>query len=180
MKLNIGCGGMVMKDWVNVDRGVPEGPSLGDGYGFMLHDLLDIPWPFNDASAECAVAHHVLDLFSPFELILVLGELARVLALGAVLRVSCANIELGIHRAMAGDAEWFAEQHGGLEETLGFFITQGGARKTLLTAEGLGKLCRDAGFGHAYAVDHNVTYGPNGITLLDSRLGESWFLEAIR
>lgn len=53
IRLNLGCGALVIDGWVNVDN--YEGPGID-----LVHDLDDQPWPWADGSVEEIVA---LDIY---------------------------------------------------------------------------------------------------------------------
>lgn len=54
MKYNLGCGFDYKRNWINVDRSASVGPDL-------VHDLLCVPWPIADDSADEIVLSHVLE-----------------------------------------------------------------------------------------------------------------------
>jgi hypothetical protein len=97
-----------------------------------------------------------------------------------VFRIIDADIVKGIHAAMVGDELFFVEQRDTLEETVGFFITQGGARRSLLTPIRLTEMLHDAGFPHVFVQHSWQTMGSPWIKDLDSRHEESFCVEAVR
>lgn len=193
--LNLGCGGQIVDGWINVERPL-------NGCGEMVLEMrqpdlrLDITesWPWSRATVDGIVLHHVLDLFTAEQMEVVLQRAHRVMKLGAVLRVSGADIDMGIEMAMAGIWNWFAEpQYRGFsdghfrepdvldrEATLGFFITQGGARKQHLLPSMVKAAIEHVGFLHAKQVEYQFTLGPPKLAELDARPSETWFVEAIR
>lgn len=210
-RLNLGCGGVVADGWVNIDRSYPPHDVTLDETGLQAWDpewrkderfvLLDLAYsalPCPDRSCEGAVAHHVLDLLRVDEVYDLFSELHRALALGAVFRVSCADVARGIEEAMAGNVDWFPEpcwtsdfqvevgrnpydpENVNLEATLGHFILQGGARQTLVTRPFLEHIAERTGWPHVYESAFGRTMGPNWITELDSRYEESFFMEFVR
>ncbi len=54
MKLNLGCGFHHLPGYVNVDRFADAAPDV-------LHDLEQMPWPFDTDSVDEIVARHVLE-----------------------------------------------------------------------------------------------------------------------
>jgi SAM-dependent methyltransferase len=54
LKLNLGCGHKLREGWVNVDRVERDGVDV-------VHDLNDIPWPFDDDSADEIAAISVVE-----------------------------------------------------------------------------------------------------------------------
>jgi predicted SAM-dependent methyltransferase len=171
MRLNLGCGGQVVDGWVNIDK-------YGDP-PIVIHDLAE-PLPYGDGSCECAVALHSLSMLAPDDLHVLLGELHRVLEPGAWFRIIDADLALGVIAAVDGDANWFPEERSTLEETVGWFITQGGARKSLLSPPRMRTLLFSVGFDRTYHRAEFDTDGPPWIRDLDARYGESWCVEAIR
>lgn len=171
MRLNLGAGGQCPEGWLNIDRA---------GDVDVIHDLTDLPLPFDDQSCGGAVAHHVLDLLPPDTIGPLLDDIHRVLALGALLRISMADLLAGIDAALRQETAWFAEPCATLEETVGWFVTQGGARKTLLLAPALRTLLHGVGFTETRTCKAGETIGPEWLTELDSRAGESVFVEAVK
>lgn len=185
VRLNLGCGGQIVEGWVNVDKGC--GPGI-----YCLNITGEDEWPWPVQSADVIVMHHVVDLLTVAQTRRVLERCFDTLTLGGVLRVSSADHERACRAAIDGDTEWFPEPiHYGAAigkptstidfgATVGYFITQGGARKQLLTVEGLAEMCKVAGFPHFYTCPAGATMGPAWAAHLDSRARESWFAEAIR
>lgn len=179
--LNLGCGGRVADGWTNVDRA--DAP--------LILDLFADDWPWEDGTVDGIVMHHVLDLFADLQMEVVLRRAHRVMKMGAVLRLSLADIDKAIWCAQNAAWAWFPEPkhvarkiHGDVrfngEQTLGFFITQGGARKQHLRSDTTVNALRHAGFVHAFCVEYQESYGGEKMTELDARFGESFFVEAIR
>lgn len=167
MRLNLGAGGQRLEGWTSLDRA---------GDVDVIAELTD-PLPFEGGSCEAVLAHHVLCMIPPEALPNLLSEIRRVLQPDGWLRISDADLLLGINAGLAGDKDWFPEQRGDLNETLGWFITQGGARKTFVTRNLLARLLREAGF-YRWNSDEVVPLGPDWLYELDSREGESFFAVA--
>lgn len=199
LRLNLGCGHQAPDGWLNIDRECPREyrkgtfvtwpfPPGGPGY-VVEHDLTQ-GLPLTAGSVDYAVCHHVLDLLELAAVMDLLREVHRVLKPGGVLRCSGADLARGVQAAIAADYDFFAEKirvdeirrvdHVWLEATVGFFITQGGARKHWLS--GITTLAEAVGFAGATNVEwfngDRKTMGPDEILELDSRQGESWFAEA--
>lgn len=169
MRLNVGAGGQRAAGWTSLDRA---------GVVDVIHDLTDLPLPFDDASCEAVVAHHVLDLLAPDAMKPTLKEIHRIVARGGWVRISCADIPAGVWAAIVGTAAWFAEPRDTPAATLAHYITQGGARQTPLTPLQAGWLLAHAGFTDVVQTDFRHTSGPDWLTDLDAREAESWFVEA--
>lgn len=169
MRLNLGAGGQSREGWVSLDRA---------GNVDVVHDLTTLPLPFDDASCEAAVAHHVLDQLTRQEILDLLGDLYRVLQPGAIVRVSCPDLEAGIDAAVAGVRDWFPERCASAEQSLGWFVTQGGARKTYLNPQRLRMLSELAGFSWFALLDRGEkTLGQDWLCDFDGRHDESFFVE---
>lgn len=186
LRLNLGCGGQLAAGWVNVDRARPANPA---DECLVIHDLRQGPLPWADGTAEAIVLHHVLDLLTEQGGRALLVECRRVLKRSGMIRISLADFDLAIDAALADKIDWFAEPRIvppdyelelDLEATLGWFITQGGARLAHYTPAGLCTLLEDCGFVNAYATAAHITCGPAWLTELDARVQESFFVEAIR
>lgn len=54
MKLNLGCGSVILKDFVNVDKFDFYKPNI-------VHDLEVFPYPFKDNSVDEIILSHVLE-----------------------------------------------------------------------------------------------------------------------
>jgi SAM-dependent methyltransferase len=78
LKLNLGCGGLLMDGFAGVDLVALPGVDV-------VHDLNVLPWPFKDATADEIVA---LDIFEHVDDALdFMGECGRILQAGGVLRL---------------------------------------------------------------------------------------------
>ena len=89
-KLNIGSGQFPKEGFVNVDYYSATAPDIS-------HNLDQIPYPFEDDYFELVEADHVLEhLTDPFK---VMGELRRVCANGATIRVRVPHFSRGFTHA---------------------------------------------------------------------------------
>lgn len=189
LRLNLGCGGQYADGWINVDRAFPIRPNRSD---ILTLDVVNDKWPWEPESVDGIVFHHVLCMLTAEEMDIVLVNAARVLKPGGVIRVSDASLERGVRAAIARDHEFFVEMRPqGVkpdgqgftpawtwEETVGFFITQGGARKQHLTLKRFTESEALREFGNVCGLPFGETLGAGWITDLDSRPVESWFAEA--
>lgn len=200
MRLNLGCGGAIAAGWVNVDRAFPgnefveknacgqvlarfkEPDRIPDG-GLVLDLAADL-WPWEPESVDGIVLHHVLDLLEIPDATRVIRRCFRALRPDGMLRVSGADLGLGVAAALRGEWGWFPEprmaRDGSIDQgrTLEQFITQGGARKWWYP-NGV-KSALMATFGNASDRTIGETLGPSWITDLDSRPDESYFVEAMK
>lgn len=168
MRLIVGAGGQRADGWTTLDRA---------GDVDVAHDLTDLPLPFATESCEGAVAHHVLCMLAPDEMGRLLFDVRRILKPGARLRISDADLTLGVEAAIRGDFDWFPEERESPDARLHWFVTQGGARKQFLTITGLVFALRLAGFYDCETVDIGES-AVDGLAALDSRENESFFMEA--
>ena len=53
LKLNLGCGNKIKKDFVNVDKFEIFNPDI-------VHDLEEFPYPFDNNSADFILLSHIL------------------------------------------------------------------------------------------------------------------------
>jgi SAM-dependent methyltransferase len=89
-KLNLGSGQFPKDGYVNVDNFSAFSPDV-------LHDLNQIPYPFEDDRFDLAEADHVLEhLLDPFA---VMGELRRICAAGATIRIRVPHFSRGFTHA---------------------------------------------------------------------------------
>lgn len=99
--LNLGCGGRLHPDWVNIDQTATRP-------GVLAHDLTQ-PLPFAAATFDAVYASHVLEHFSQDKAEALLGECLRLLRPGGILRLVVPDLEwlarrylLAIEDAAAG------------------------------------------------------------------------------
>jgi SAM-dependent methyltransferase len=81
-KLDLGCGEVPMEGFKGVDKFAASGADY-------IHDLLDVPWPFEDESVDEARAIHLYEHFDGEERIRFMHELYRVLKPGAGCLIVC-------------------------------------------------------------------------------------------
>lgn len=94
-KLNLGCGRDIRskeEGWVNLDLVGLPGVDV-------VHDIFDVPYPFDDGSFDHILASHVLEhipdrLGDEDGLLRVMDELHRILAPGGVLHVKVPHYRL--------------------------------------------------------------------------------------
>ncbi len=175
-RLNLGCGLAVTDGWVNVDR---------EDHGQLVQHRFDFrPFlPFDTASFDCVVAHHVLDTLTLDELAKVLSEIHRVLIPGGVLRISTPDVAIAIHHCFSGDLAWFSmvERGATVLEKLSHWLTWYGTRRTLLCQDMVDPMLRAAGFQGVAAVQCGESFYDlrGAVCALDSREDESLFIEAL-
>jgi SAM-dependent methyltransferase len=89
-KLNLGSGQFLKEGFINVDYYSTSTPDI-------LHDLNQIPYPFEDNYFELVEADHVLEhLADPFK---VMGELRRICVPGATIHIRVPHFSRGFTHA---------------------------------------------------------------------------------
>lgn len=88
MKLNLGSGDKMRKDWVNVDVKRPE--QVPDGITFVEADVRKLP--FEEGTVETIEALHLIEHFYPWEVPPMLAEWRRVLKEGGTLVLECPDM----------------------------------------------------------------------------------------
>lgn len=172
MRLNIGSGAPGPEGWTNINLL----PGENIDYAIDVREGL----PFDDNSVDYAVCHHVLDLLTREDVLGLIDDVYRVLKPGGMFRASLADILGGVEAAQMGNWSFFAEPKTTMEETVGFFITQGGARQQCRLMWCINTWLKRARFARAVQVPFGWSHGPKAITDLDSREGESLFFEAMK
>jgi predicted SAM-dependent methyltransferase len=145
-KLNLGCGDVIKAGWINVDLFAPAA---------NLNLDLREPLPFGAGTASFVYAEHFLEhLEFPTEVILLLQESYRVLAMGGVLRVGVPDAGDLTKAYAQGDRERFRqgwnprypEWLGIPMHRLNYCFRQWGEHKYAYDEEILMSAFRDAGF----------------------------------
>ena len=176
MRLNIGCGPVLLEDWTNVD---PD-PQWGADFRSLIAFVPD--------SADGAVAHHVLQMIAWPDLVPWLTEVRRVLKPGAVLRISVPDL----YRVRDWlDRPWdeddlppIADEHEASKDgKVCLWVSQAGATRSVFTDSWLMELCQRAGFARALSTNYQSTrLGPPWLLDLDhlpDRSTESVYVEAM-
>jgi ubiquinone/menaquinone biosynthesis C-methylase UbiE len=172
--LNFGCADVQPEAWVNLDEHDYGQPYIAD----ILEGL-----PFSDDHFDCAVANHVLHMFSWDELTgSVLPELRRVLRPGGVLRVVDMDPIKAFKYYDAGDAASLVipdEIERTIDGKFCQYLTWYSTRKSICTSYYLQELLTRAGFSDATIQSPGHTmYESTDIIELDSRPTESYIVEA--
>jgi predicted SAM-dependent methyltransferase len=76
-KLNLGCGTDIKEGWVNLDSAEIAGVDV-------VHNILNIPLPFNDGQFNLIVANDILE---HVDYIPLMKELHRILKDGGILHI---------------------------------------------------------------------------------------------
>jgi predicted SAM-dependent methyltransferase len=176
-RLNWGCGGMSKAGWINSDRADFKGIDI-------VADILE-GLPIESNSIDYAVSNHALPEIAYPNLVPTLEELRRVLKAGGVLRLELPDLEKAIRAYVAGETEYFhlipdedANTIGGKLVTQ---MTWYGWSRSLFTHDFTEELLMKAGFSRVNRCSYLQTASPfPEIVELDSREGESLYLEAIK
>jgi glycosyltransferase involved in cell wall biosynthesis/predicted SAM-dependent methyltransferase len=109
--LNVGCGNLIERGWINID--------IGPYPGAFYFDALD-PFPVADLSVRHIHCEHFFDYFSFGDAIQFLNECYRVLEPGGFVRIIVADLEHYIQAYTADDNEFFDRlaYHGGAVDRL--------------------------------------------------------------
>lgn len=83
-KLNLGCGKDYRQGWVNLDAVISVHPDV-------VHDISK-PLPFKDQNFDFVLAQDILEHFTKEDVVLVIGEIARILKVGGQLEVRVPNV----------------------------------------------------------------------------------------
>lgn len=129
IKLNLGCGGRCIKDWVNVDYSIgakvsriPIVSVIAKKIGLFqtkwsedvyIHDLRKT-FPWGDAVVDYIYSSHTLEHLTREEGKLFISECYRVLKPGGILRIVIPDLAIIVDRYVQGDlpADHFVEQLG--------------------------------------------------------------------
>ena len=175
-RLNWGCGPKGEPGWINADLARHSTIQLsGD-----IRDGL----PIEDDCLDYVVSIHALPMIPLSDVPDVLTELRRVLRPGGTLRLSLPDFDRAVDAYRRGDGDYFLVPDRDAETPSGKLVTQllwYGYSVSLFTPEFADELLRKAGFTevHHCAFRETAT-GQAGITDLDDREGESFFVEAVK
>ena len=83
MKLNLGCGSIILKDFVNVDKFDFYKPNI-------VHDLEVFPYPFKDNSVDEIILSHVLEHIGQIPDVFneIIKELYRICRNGSLINIT--------------------------------------------------------------------------------------------
>ena len=179
-RLDWGCGPIVAahEGWTTSDENdyAQPFPLRFPTHRGRIQDGL--PWA--TGTFAYVVTHHALMMLPEPDLIPALAELRRVTKPGGWLRVSVPDIAGAFDAWVEGDRQWFPLVAPDTDTAFCQYVTQNGATRSVFTLRRLERLFRDAGWTHVVSTDAGVTHSDvAGITELDSRPGESLFMEAV-
>ena len=108
-KLHVGCGDIVLPDWVNIrfERREEYGAVKRRSGGFYLNYNLLQRWPWPDGSIEYIAGSHFIEHLDLNQGMKFLGEAFRVMKKGGVIRLSCPDMEIYARHYVAGNKNFF-------------------------------------------------------------------------
>lgn len=175
--INLGCGPVPMKGWVNVD--IARGPQI------------DVVWdvrrglPFADESCAVIFSEHVIEHLSKEDALKLLSECHRVLEPGGRLRLSTPDAARFL-RSYAGDGEFlrhpqFTQAVETPLERVQQMMREGGQHLWVYDAPSLRLLLQRAGFSESVEQECGVSPHPR-LQNIDTpaRAFESFYVEAVK
>jgi SAM-dependent methyltransferase len=175
-RLNLGSGARGEPGWINAD--LKRGPGVQ-----LVGDVRD-GLPFSSECLDQIVSIHMLSMVPLPDVRPLLRELRRVLKPGGVLRLGLPDLGKGVAAWQSGDAAYFTVPDADARSLSAKLITQllwYGHSVSLFTPEFAEELLRDAGFERVHHCRHGESATADaGMTELDNRAGESFFVEAVR
>lgn len=88
MKLNLGCGMQIKKDYVNLDCRGYDGVDV-------VHDLETFPYPFENNTFKEVFCSHVLEHLDKKKLPEIMAELKRICKKGAIIKIYLPHFSAG-------------------------------------------------------------------------------------
>lgn len=174
-RLNLGCGPLPVRGWINADRHRYEGVDL-------CGDILD-GLRLDDRTIDWVVAIHVLQDLAWADVPRALHEIRRVLKPGGVLRLGLPDLDRAVDAYRRGDAGYFHVPDVDARSVGAKLVTQiiwyGSVRTPFNFAFAREVLAR-AGFRDIERCGFRETrHGDEAIVALDNRPRESLFVEAL-
>lgn len=176
IRLNWGCGPVIVPGWLNIDRVARPGVhSAGD-----IRDGLQL----RDDSVDYAVAMHVIQDLPYLDVLPALVELRRALKAGGVLRLGVPDLERAIDAWRRGDARYFYIPDEEVSTLGGKLIVQAtwyGSVRTPFTWDFLHELGLRARFAEIRRCTFRHTHSAwPDIVALDNRERESLYVEVVK
>src|SRR6476659_4070658 len=172
-KMNFGCGPVQPEGWHNVDI-----QDLGQEH---VNDILE-GLPFPSDHFDYVVANHSLCGITHCKVGQALEELHRVAKPKGVVRVLVPDIRKAFTRWLEGDADWFSNTDGSIDERFCGYLTWFSSNASVFTPIYLKELLQRSGWSEPTQVEFGTTsYAEHpGIAELDSREREDLIVEGIK
>lgn len=165
MMVNWGCGSIQPEDWINIDNDPEFASPFRNLKSFIEIDVI--------------VAHCSLQMVEFNKIEEQLKEFYDHLKSGGILRISLPDLSKGFYAFSQGNIDWFPNGEENLDDRFSAWLTWYSTSKTLLTIGALKNKLVAAGFTEfAYCQFNQSAFGGPGVTELDTRLGEVYFIEA--
>lgn len=201
VKLNLGCGLAVTKDWINVDgslnaliaswprvfhRGLhrltgsnryyscAEYCTLLEDHTFVHHDL-SYGIPFEDESVDFIYSSHFLEHLHKQDAHKLLVDCYRVLKPGGVIRICVPDLAYAISLYQAGDKEIMLKDYFFVEDKESYFARH----KYMYDLELLSSILQKALFSKVRQWPCQQGMTPD-LNLLDNRSKETLYVEAVK
>ncbi len=175
-RLNWGCGTEPPDGWINCD--IKE--AAGIDISCDIRDGL----PLETSSLDYAVSIHAFPELPYPDVEPALTELHRVLKPGGVLRLGLPDLEKAMHAYKEGNADYFLIPDDDVRSLGGKLIVQMtwyGYSKSMYTFDFTEELLYRSGFRRAVRCGYQETVSDRpGITALDNRRRESFFVDAFK
>ena len=158
-KLHVGCGDVLIKDWLNIqlDKLEVYGQLRNVNGAWLINYNLLKPWPMAEGSVQYIAGSHFIEHLDLNQGIKFLQESFRVMKKGGVIRLSCPDMEKYARNYVNGNKEFF--NHPRIQEWCAFknaktpgeiFIAKaydsGGSHKWFYDFESLQHILGSAGF----------------------------------
>jgi ubiquinone/menaquinone biosynthesis C-methylase UbiE len=175
-RLNWGCGPITPYGWINSD--IHPWPGVD-----LVADIRS-GLPLEDNSCDYVVSIHALPEIPYGDMDRTLSELRRVLKPGGTLRLGLPDMNKAIEACRSGDVDYFLIPDDEVKSLSGKMIVQllwRGQSRSLFTAEFTAELLARNAFRSIQQCSFRQTKsGLPGITELDDRQIESFFIEAVK
>jgi len=201
VKLNLGCGLAVTKDWLNVDASLnalvaswpkflhkilyrlsgsnryyslDEYCDLLGNHTFLHHDLSH-SLPLKDQTADFIYSSHFLEHLFKNDAQNLLNESFRVLKPGGIIRVCVPDLEYAVTMYNRGEKKEMLENYFFVEDKESFLARH----KYMYDFELLKDILEKIGFTNIVRCDYRKGQTPD-IEILDNRPDETLFVEAVK
>jgi predicted SAM-dependent methyltransferase len=166
-RLNFGSGSIQPDGWHNVDI---------EDHGQQYIGSTEL---FEDNHFDMIVAHCSLQMVEYHEIVNVLKELRRILKPQGVLRFSLPNILTGFRAYEEDNIDWFPNNEVDIDTRFSSWLIWYSTTRSLYTPIAIMYKLMEAGFKENVPADYKRSHFLiDGITELDTRSGECFFIES--